>query len=438
MNNIKTKYQPSDFLLRNWGNVTNEKLKRALELNPIVNRRRLYRLKYNKPAPPYSNLNNLKNLRKLPKRVYPRQNVRHGIPKYVENLTGRRQTKGTCWFYAILNGWLFSYYGRKILINRFNSFTQSSNFRALTKNQLACPSRKHLSQSYFWSYVYHMLRPTNWNTPFHMNVMRGIEFPEGKLIRSSGMRSENQNVTGGSVSDVMTFNHVLFNGQQNKVVTLRRFDNPDFPIPIGLNGAVLSHVYITGGNVHGNGRAHAIAGYINVNKKPMIYDSNKSRAVHLDWIKHPQLIVDYFKENYPHLNSGKITMIATYLKPYKGLNLPPPETRKFNRSKYDPNVYYRYTFNNYIKFFKNMYVPQNFENENRYMKLSNPNTNKNRLNMHRYVTATKNFNRPILRRKYREKFGVHAPGNMSNENLRRAITTHTWGGKKRPRSAINL
>jgi hypothetical protein len=322
--------EPSDFgNFKNWNFLKNVPENRIRSVWPTILLRREYRLKYGKRAPFNAGPVNLLHGRRYPKRILPvNERIVFGKPKNITNFSGRMQLKGTCWFQAILNGWLLSRIGRKVIKERLTAFKKSSNVRKLTKNQFnACPSRKHIPQAYFWSYVEHMLNPKEWNTAFRVNVMRGIQFPEGKLIRSSGLRSPNKNVIGGSLRDVYSFNSILFNGRGDDYVLLKTYTNPTHEIPRRFeHGTTLSHAYI-------NCSKHAIAAYIALNGKPMIYDSNMPRPQYLDWVRHPQSILNHFRINYPTLFSKEYTITAKYLRHYKPSNAGSPETRRFNKSK---------------------------------------------------------------------------------------------------------
>jgi hypothetical protein len=422
-------YEPIDFKAKSWNNVfgknaTKEQINEALKViylfDPEVTLRMSYRLKYGRPPPEGSNMFNfLPPLRKLPKSMIVSRNpklVSFGKPKSALNFTGRIQTKGTCWFQAIVNGWLLSKIGRKVIRERLNAFKKSSNVKSLTKNQLnACPSRKHIPQAYFWSYIEHMLNPKEWNTAFRMNVMRGIEFPESKLIRSSGLRSPNKSVVSGTVNDVRAFNDILFNNRSREFVESISFNNEEVPEKIGEWR--LSHAYIAYSN-------HAIAGYIGFNGNPMIYDSNFKDPKILDWLKRPRNIIRYFNLMYPSASNTnkRLVVIGTYLRHYthRGSTVPSPETRRFNKTTYDVKKYYRYQLPNYIRLFKNKYSHENFENkQNNYKRLQSPKTNKNRINLINFVI--KPNSRIELRRLYRKIYGKNAHKNMTNANIKNAV-----------------
>lgn len=419
MNALKSMYHPSDFGLQNWNSLNSKTVTpnsvKAIPLTlPMVELRRKYRIKHGRPAPNAAHWTNLMRNVKLPKKILGAFNERLVTGAF----TGRIQQKGTCWFQAILNGWLLSRFGRSMIRERLNAFKKSSNFRSLTKNQLmACPSRKHLSQSYFWSYVEHMLSPANWkrNILFRSNVMRGIQFPEGKLIRSSGLRSNSQNVIGGTAKDVFKFNDILFQGHQNSYISTRAWAKGDGPIERSYRhykteNSVLSHAFIVSSG-------HAITGYIGFDNKPMIFDSNFPRPYALDWVKYPEAVLGHFQTHY-NRSAKEFILVLTYVKRfYKRSNVPrSPETRKFNMTKYNNKRVNRYNRNNYERLFNKEFEPENFNKKN--LSLANKIrllrftsfANSNLFSMPKYF-------RPELRRRYRLKYGRHAPGNISNEKL---------------------
>lgn len=409
-------YDPVDFLATNWSsvfgkNATNKQINDALKYahvyNPEAAMRMNYRRRYGRPPPWGSNvINLLQTTKKLPKtHVLPRsaQIVSFGKPKSAMNFTGRIQLKGTCWFQTIVNGWLLSKVGRKVIRERLRAFKRSSNFRRVTKNQLnACPSRKHIPQAFFWSYIEHMLDTKNWNTPFRANVMRGIEFPESKLVRSSGLRTANQKVSGGTEKDVFAFNDVLFTKHHPKYVKTLVFTNPKTPIP----EKNLSHAYILYGN-------HAIAGYIGLDGKPMVYDSNEKSPRYIDWIRNPLSILSHLRFVYGGNSNSAFKIAATYVYPYRHSNAPSPNTRFFNKSKFNRNRAVRYNLSNYVRFFKNMYSPKDFKNVNTYKSLTSPKVPNDAIRLINYVNKGTN-----LRKKYKELMGKNAPKNLTNENIR--------------------
>lgn len=409
-------YQPIDFRAKNWSsifgkNATNRQINNALKhahiFYPEAALRMEYRMKYGRPPPDGSNvINLLQRTKKMPKtRVLPRNIsiVSFGRPKSALNFTGRIQLKGTCWFQTIVNGWILSKVGRKVIRERLRAFKRSSNFRRVTKNHLnACPSRKHIPQAYFWSYIEHMLDTKNWNTPFRANVMRGIEFPESKLVRSSGLRNSNQRVSGGSERDVYVFNDILFNGHQSNFIRSEHLENPKAPI----REQYLSHAYILYGT-------HAIAGYIGIDGNPMVYDSNEKLPRYIDWVRNPRNVLSYFRVKYGGNSNTVFKMVVTYVFPYRHSNAPSPETRVFNKSTFNRSRAIRYSKNNYVRLFKNMYSQNDFKNMNTYKSMTSPKTGNDITRLINYVNKG-----VLLRKKYREQFGKNAPKNLSNQNIR--------------------
>lgn len=430
MNFLKTHYSPSDFYMYNWNQVNKYPVNTLYRVatEPVnthaPGRRRAYRLRYGRNAP--MNLNSNENLsRKYPKRVFPKTVVVNN-----KNYRTRRQIKGTCWFSAILNGWLLSTEGRFIMRKKLRAFKMSHNMRPYT-NVHACPPRGKLPTAYFWSYVEHMLSPKRNNTNFRMNVLRQKEFPESKLIRSSSVRTKNMSgtVVSGGDRDFDIFHQIVFRDDPDLIDTDLKILNSNMRnIPEryyrghGINFRYdLSHAVIMK-----NG--HAIAGYRNGNRY-MIIDSNFNVPKVMDWQRNPDLVRAYLDEMYPDppfkKTPGQIYLV--YIKHIKPANIAPPETR-LNTNKYNPKVNKsRYPKKLYLKFFRQLYNKNNFShgNANGVKRFLSPftfppptNANLNKLRL--YVIGSvfnKNLKNPVAirRSEYRRRTGkVADPGTIKN------------------------
>lgn len=431
VNYIKQRYKPLDFKISNWTNVFNkansESLLRFIQ-NPSeeAETRRLYRIIFGRNAPIEANLNDI--TRKLPKKIHRKQNVNTSLPKKGENFKGRKQLGGTCWFNAILNAWMLSDLGRIVMKRQLRAFESSHEMKPYETIK-ACPMRKKLPAAYFWSYVKHMLKPKN--PKFHSNVMRGIEFPEGKLIRSSHLRANKENVSGGNLYiDSENFSEVLFEdpGIRNAIIYGKLIKNPKESIPEKIGNYVLSHAIISGEISKNNNKksfGHGIAGYKSRGRY-MIFDSNKTQPQFLDWRKSPKLLELYFDMEYDY-EDANINIYLIYLnrKMITLLNSRPEV--QFNRNTYNNRrSIHRYPRQSILKFFRQFYNASNFTNSNKnnlkkafnsHSNLSNKNLNK----IKQYIElknnpANGNF-RVKLRRMYRLKYGKPAPSHFTNKQI---------------------
>lgn len=429
INVFKSMYTRGDLLMNGTKWLTNDfkNIPTELLIHLIKNQthlpahRRWYRLTYGRNAPVHANIQNISKLKKLPKTILSRNTTNTNLPKKGENFRGRKQTKGTCWYQAILNGWMLSDKGRIVMKRKLQAFKQSHEMKPFT-NMKACPMRGKIPSVYFWSYVDFMFRKSK-NSNFYSNVMRGIEFPEGKLIRSSHMRSNLENVVGGAtVIDNIHFSEFLFGKNSHDVVIYNTSDtNP----PRSVKGYTLSHGTISGTGT-GKDRGHAIAMYIS-RGKPMIFDSNYEKPFQFDWINHREELIKYFENMYGYKNVKTNTTftyirnnIINYNKPEMSFNV-----TKFNKTKSlnrYPNAYI-------LKFFREVYNSSNFinSNNNNIRNYINKKQNYKKIRTIRsYLNAGMNLigignTRVKLRRMYREKFKKPAPSNMTNENIAKAI-----------------
>ncbi len=434
MNFLKLHYTPSDFYASNWNNV-----EKSFNLNSlykvattpvnthIPGRRRVYRLRYGRNAP--KSLHLTENLsRKYPKTVLHKNVVTNYSGK---NYRTRRQIKGTCWFSAILNGWLLSTEGRFIMRKKLRAFKMSHNMRPYT-NVRACPPRGKLPTAYFWSYVEHMLSSPkrNNNRNFRLNVLRQKEFPESKVIRSSLVRTKNMSgtVVGGDKRDFDIFHEIVFKDDPGLIHTeLEDINSNRRNIPEryykghGIRYRYdLSHAVIMKNE-------HGIAGYRSGDRY-MIIDSNFNIPKVMDWQKNPDLVRAYMDEMYPDppfkKTSGQIYLV--YIRHIKPANVAPPETR-LNTNKYNNRVTEsRYSKKLYLKFFRQLYSKNNFSHGNangvkRFLSPftfplpTNANLNKLRLYVRRNY-FNKNLKNPVAlyRSEYRRRFGKPAPATIKN------------------------
>lgn len=243
---------------------------------------------------------------------------------------GRLQIKGTCWFQAIVNGWILSSESRKIMKRKLASFKNSNEMKPYTNIQ-ACPMRGKLPV-YFWSYVEYMINSIEGNSKnnsnFHIQVMKNKQFSTNNLIQN--VYGWNKNSTeGGTIKSVRMFLELIFPGnwseEPGKDIYMKKFDGDgEIDTPSGYK---ICHAYITAIDVTS---AHAVTGILCGNDAA-IFDSNNPDILHLDWrVKFMWSYLDqYFTTRYNYKNH-KIVRYVIYVKTTPSTNLYKPS---IDRSK---------------------------------------------------------------------------------------------------------
>ena len=217
---------------------------------------------------------------------------------------GRLQVGGTCWFQAILNGWILSPLGRAVMRIKLEQFKMSNEMKKFTNIQ-ACPMRGKMPV-YFWSYVEYMLDTVEkgvTNKKFDSVVQRGLQFKHANLIRNVGLRNNTHIVGGGWDTDAEKFMDYLFPGvwspdlKKAKSVFYKKVSNPTAPIAHKIGKFELSHAYIA--SWPGSGMGHAITGYYCPAQNAfLMYDSNSMKPIEIDWTKDFSDMKQYFSRLY--------------------------------------------------------------------------------------------------------------------------------------------
>lgn len=198
-------------------------------------------------------------------------------------IKGHKQKGGTCWFHAIINGLLMSPLARKVILDRLRFINHGERFTDIKGKSIfdnpACPSVKHAKISIFWDYIRNRLR--GGRVPI-------TDIKNKNIIFSTGLRKNNSSIKGGSFTDMYTLYGKLFPGDYK--ISFVKSNTPTFVFKLGdkfervvvHHGAVyaLSHCYIT---VQGKTTTHGVAGFINKNGNPKIYNSAKNTYSSLNW-----------------------------------------------------------------------------------------------------------------------------------------------------------
>ena len=245
---------------------------------------------------------------------------------------GRMQDKGTCWFHAILNVFLLSTEGRKILREALQEYMANHTLLNIRNNSNSCPMRGTINKQYFWSYVKYKLTNLNSGRASRNNLVS-----ENYLIRNMNLRSKNKDVEGGNITDVEKFIEILFPTKRINIVKFTKYGykSPRIDAPRNaiyltngskeafgawiamnwyhkVNGSFINHPrainILNNGSVMLTVHGHGIAGFICKNGERYIYDSNNLRSIKLDWTK-PQLVADYLNRNYGMNDSWEYTRL---------------------------------------------------------------------------------------------------------------------------------
>jgi len=213
---------------------------------------------------------------------------------------GRMQLGGTCWFHAILNVFLLSPLGHRLLRGALSQYLLTQpNLLNIRNNSNSCPMRGKINLQYFWSYVRYKLSNSNSGKTSRNNLVS-----ENHLIRNLKLRGQNQNTAGGGAVDMARFLDAVFpkNIQRNILHQPYTSENST-RIPTEMFGYQLIGCYIAATwkvshVAEPYVRGHAICGYICSDGTPYIYDSNMTRSIKLDWINDPASLEEFFKRRY--------------------------------------------------------------------------------------------------------------------------------------------
>jgi len=192
------------------------------------------------------------------------------------------QVGGTCWFNAIINGFLLSPVGRRFLVSFLGNYIASEK----NNTQYACTSRSKY-RSFFWSHVHAILSKNSISpTSKHFFTHTAIKSVAPTRNLNSGGK------TGDLIDAIYTIfgnfalSHIIFKEVGKEKAYLNKKITDDFE---------LSHAYI------GLKRPHAICGYM-CKGEAWTYDSASGKHEKIDW-RVPQKDFDF--------------VIQIYLKSYK-------------------------------------------------------------------------------------------------------------------------
>lgn len=256
---------------------------------------------------------------------------------------GAMQSRGTCWFFTILNGFILSEDGQAILFNRLNEF-----YKKLKKDEKAyfdaandapCPLKDltKVKQIYFWKFIDQYLCLLGGPRSIPMQAGRSAELL--KNINLAGAKARlNQGGRGASGQEEIcrVLDHIGFKGKYdtryaNKQSTFDGRKKPQFVVVRDSETKPRDHMYefpsdfmaysgyelmccgiaiyneeAKAAEMH---RAHAIAGFV-CNGKGFIFDSNQMKVFPCKWWIRSEMIRvidDDVAPFYPYFKHGQIT-----------------------------------------------------------------------------------------------------------------------------------
>jgi hypothetical protein len=259
---------------------------------------------------------------------------------------GAIQTTGTCWFFSILNGFILSEDGQKILYVRLKEFYNKLSADEKTyfddKLNAPCPM-KNLTKTkdiYFWKFVDQYLCFMSGPRAESLKMRRSAQVLGGVALQGTVAKA-NIGTKGGHPQQEIAniLEHIGFKGKFDmryveKKVAFDSRKKPQFVvvresswIPTAQMGTVpgafmenneysLMCAGIVIENTLANNReqhkTHAISGYV-CNGKGFIYDSNQRKVFRCDWWSLTDLrrvVNNEISLVYPFFKGGQVNRIA--------------------------------------------------------------------------------------------------------------------------------
>jgi hypothetical protein len=235
---------------------------------------------------------------------------------------GAIQTRGTCWFYSILNGFILSEDGQKILYNRLTNFYKKLKPAEKAyfddKFNAPCPM-KNLSKTkeiYFWKFIDQYLcfmsgpRAVSLKAGKSASILKDMSL-QGTVAKNMGGKGAFPQVEIGKILDHVGFAKDYYFQYDNDPDKFHAGRKPQFVvvmdskhspkslmdrIPGGLledpkyqvmcASLIIANTNSNSSEMH---KSHAVAGYV-CDGKGYIYDSNQRKIFKCDWWKRDQFI----------------------------------------------------------------------------------------------------------------------------------------------------
>ena len=257
---------------------------------------------------------------------------------------GAIQTRGTCWFYSILNGFILSESGQKILYEKLKTF-----YKKLKPSEKAyfddefnapCPMSANLTKTkeiYFWKFVDQYLcfmsgpRAASLKAGKSAEILGGMNL-QGTVAKNLGGKGAFPQAEIGKILDHVGFAKDYYFKYADDPPKFHVARKPQFvivrqskyypktymgQIPKGLMAdpkyelmcasLVIANTEANSSEMH---RWHAVAGFV-CNGRGYIYDSNQRKVFKCDWwnlAEFKKVVNEEVAEAYPFFKNGQINV----------------------------------------------------------------------------------------------------------------------------------
>jgi len=257
---------------------------------------------------------------------------------------GAIQTRGTCWFYSILNGFILSEDGQKILYNRLTNFykklkpAEKAYFN--DKFNAPCPMGSNLTKTkeiYFWKFIDQYLcfmsgpREASLKEGKSAELLGGMSL-QGTVAKNMGGKGAFPQAEIGKILDHVGFAKEYYfkyaedppkfhTARKPQFVIVRK--NKYYPkyymdeIPAGLMAdpkyklmcasLVIANTNANSSEMH---KWHAVAGFV-CNGHGYIYDSNQRKVFKCNWWNRAdfkKVVDEEVAEHYSFFKGGKVNV----------------------------------------------------------------------------------------------------------------------------------
>ena len=256
---------------------------------------------------------------------------------------GAIQTRGTCWFYSILNGFILSEDGQKILYNRLTNFYKKLKpaEKAYFDDEFNAPCpMKNLTKTkeiYFWKFIDQYLcfmsgpRATTLKAGKSASILGGMSL-QGTVAKNLGGKGAYPQAEIGKILDHVGFSKDYYFKYASDPPKFHALRKPQFvivreskyyprsymdDIPLGLvddpkyelmcASLVIANTNANNGEMH---KWHAVAGF-KCNGKGYIYDSNQRKVFKCDWWRRGEFVKVVTKEvsqAYSFFKNGQVNV----------------------------------------------------------------------------------------------------------------------------------
>jgi hypothetical protein len=257
---------------------------------------------------------------------------------------GAIQTRGTCWFYSILNGFILSEDGQKILFNRLTKFYKKLKpaEKAYFDDEFNAPCpMKNLAKTkeiYFWKFIDQYLcfmsgpRATTLKAGKSASILGGMSL-QGSVAKNLGGRGAYPQVEIEKILDHVGFKGEYYVKYANTPPKFHAGRKPQFIVVMANSDAkkkymdripsplledepkyelmcaslVIANTYADLSETH---KWHAVAGF-KCNGQGYIYDSNQRKVFKCDWwnpIAFRKVANDEIANAYKFFKGGQINV----------------------------------------------------------------------------------------------------------------------------------